>query len=166
MLYVYSPSGPSWPVLGKLRFLRKLMTCTNVVMWEYFVLISLHLYVTEFTIPRHFSLLYLAGLNTFYCPIFCIEVPTGFSCGSLRTEWMPSLVPNEIILLKLSRLSSVVTYARSQKPKNDVLILYRRTTPQKLTNIKFNKERVSWIFSVSLFPLTFKLIIVSAVALH
>ena len=55
-------------------------------------------------------LLYLAGLNT-----FCIEIPTEFSLGSLRTELMPPLVPNEICLLKLSRLSSVVASARSQK---------------------------------------------------
>jgi hypothetical protein len=26
------PPGPSWAVLGKFRFLRKLITCTNVVM--------------------------------------------------------------------------------------------------------------------------------------
>jgi hypothetical protein len=28
------PSGPSWPVLGKLHLLRKLITCTNVVWFE------------------------------------------------------------------------------------------------------------------------------------
>ena len=110
------PSGPSWPVLSKLRFLTKLITCTNVVMWEYCILISIVSDVIQFTPPPPpLSLVYLAGLNTFFCPKFCIEIPTGFSCGSSWTEWMPPLVPNELCLLKLSRLSSVVACARSQE---------------------------------------------------
>jgi hypothetical protein len=40
MLYVGSLSGTSWPVRRKLRVLRKLITCKNVVMWEYCVLIT------------------------------------------------------------------------------------------------------------------------------
>jgi len=95
--------------------------------------------------------------SPFLCCTFCFEIHREFAWGSPIIEWIPPPVPNENCLLKLSRLSSVVTYARSQKPENDVLILYRRTTPQKLTNIKFNKKRVSWFFSVPLFALTFKL---------
>jgi hypothetical protein len=55
------PSGPSWPVLSELRFLRKLITCTNVVMWECCVLISTLLDVTQFTAPHHylFCILYV-----------------------------------------------------------------------------------------------------------
>ena len=60
---------------------------------------------------------------------------------------MPPLVPNENCRLKLSRLSSVVTSARSQKSQNDFLILYRLTTPRKLT-IKFNTEHVAIFFQI------------------
>jgi hypothetical protein len=51
---VYSPSGPSWPFLESLRLFRKLITCTNVAMWKYCVLISILLDVTEFTALHHY----------------------------------------------------------------------------------------------------------------
>jgi hypothetical protein len=41
MLYVYSNSGASLSVLNKLRVFTKLITFTNVVMWEYFILIPI-----------------------------------------------------------------------------------------------------------------------------
>ena len=53
-IIVYSPSGPSWPSLEILRLLRKLITCTNVAIWEYCVLISVLLDVTKFTALHHY----------------------------------------------------------------------------------------------------------------